>query len=114
MQRKTQSHIKQEKIPNARQLPSGTVVIDEETVKKHDDYIGKRIRRGLFRTKENIYINADVNGSYNILRKYLKVVKNTNIYDIVNLIEVCSTPSVFTISCEKPTPLGVGWIALYN
>ncbi len=72
--------------------------IDEETVKKHDDYIGKRIRRGLFRTKENIYINADVNGSYNILRKYLKVVKNTNIYDIVNLIEVCSTPSVFTVN----------------
>ncbi|MDY4078377.1 MAG: hypothetical protein SOY42_06270, partial [Clostridium sp.] len=30
---------------------------------------GKRISRGLYKTK-NIIINADVNGSYNILRKF--------------------------------------------
>jgi len=28
-----------------------------------------RVKRGLFKTKNNLYINADVNGSINILRK---------------------------------------------
>lgn len=36
--------------------------------------------------------------SYNILRKFLKAVKNTDIYNLVNLIEACSTPSVFTVN----------------
>lgn len=32
-------------------------------------FSGVRLRRGLYRTKEGILLNADVNGSYNILRK---------------------------------------------
>ncbi len=32
-------------------------------------FSGKRVKRGLYRTKNNIYVNADVNGAYNILRK---------------------------------------------
>jgi len=43
--------------------------LDNESIGKHDDYLGKRIKRGLFKSKEGILINADVNGSYNILRK---------------------------------------------
>lgn len=38
---------------------------------------GKRIERGLYQTKENHYINADINGSLNILRKYLNVASNS-------------------------------------
>lgn len=72
--------------------------LDKEEIKKHKEYCGKRIYKGLFKSKDKKLINADVNGSYNILRKYLNVVKNTNIYDIINLIEVCSTPSVFTVN----------------
>ena len=30
---------------------------------------GKRIKRGLYKTKDGILINADVNGASNILRK---------------------------------------------
>ena len=30
---------------------------------------GKRIKRGLYRSKNGTLINADVNGSYNIVRK---------------------------------------------
>jgi putative transposase len=30
---------------------------------------GKRIKRGLYKTNDGMLINADVNGSYNILRK---------------------------------------------
>lgn len=29
----------------------------------------ERVKRGLFRTKDGILLNADVNGSYNIMRK---------------------------------------------
>ena len=34
-------------------------------------FSGKRIKRGLYRAKEGLCLNADVNGSYNILRKAL-------------------------------------------
>lgn len=61
-------------------------------------FSGKRIKRGLYKSAQNQILNADVNGSYNIMRKYLNVVKNTNIYNLVNLIEACSTPSVFTVN----------------
>lgn len=43
--------------------------LDQEGIQKHDQYLGKRIYRGLFRTSNGILINADVNGGYNILRK---------------------------------------------
>ena len=43
--------------------------LDNESIEKHDEYVGKRVKRGLFRSKEGKLINADVNGAYNILRK---------------------------------------------
>ena len=43
--------------------------LDNETIEHHDAYLGKRVKRGLFRSASGIKINADVNGSYNILRK---------------------------------------------
>jgi len=43
--------------------------IDNETIEYHDVYMGQRIKRGLFKTKEEFHINADVNGAINILRK---------------------------------------------
>jgi putative transposase len=42
---------------------------DNEKICKHENYVGSRIKRGLFRTKENILVNADINGASNILRK---------------------------------------------
>jgi transposase len=45
--------------------------LDNEEVKKHDTYKGNRIKRGLFRTSQGYLINADVNGSANILVKFL-------------------------------------------
>ena len=35
---------------------------------------GKRIKRGLFRVSSGLVLNADINGSLNIMRKYLNVV----------------------------------------
>lgn len=43
--------------------------LDLEKIGKKESYAGKRIRRGLFRSGKGILINADVNGSYNIIRK---------------------------------------------
>lgn len=42
---------------------------DLEEIRKHENYCGKRIKRGLFRTKTGKLVNADVNGAANILRK---------------------------------------------
>jgi len=39
-----------------------------EEVKKHEMYLGKRIKRGLFQSSTRKLINADINGSLNILR----------------------------------------------
>ena len=46
--------------------------IDNELIEKHEEYLGQRIKRGLFKTKNGRLINSDINGSYNIMRKYLK------------------------------------------
>lgn len=39
-------------------------------------FSGKRIKRGLYKTKTSALVNADVNGSLNILRKHLNVASN--------------------------------------
>lgn len=48
--------------------------IDNEEIKKKETYFGKRIKRGLYCSKDGRLINADINGSYNIMRKGLKKV----------------------------------------
>jgi putative transposase len=40
-----------------------------ETLEKHDIYLGKRKKRGLFQSFVNQLINADINGSIGIVRK---------------------------------------------
>lgn len=43
--------------------------LDLEDICKHEQYKGKRINRGLYISFNKSKINADVNGSYNIMRK---------------------------------------------
>ena len=45
--------------------------LDLESVEHHDDYVGRRVKRGLFKSAKGVQINADINGSLNIGRKYL-------------------------------------------
>ena len=71
--------------------------LDHEEICHHDKYLGRRIHRGLFKSATGQVINADVNGSLNIMRRYLKVAQNIDIYKSINLVEVCSTPTVFTV-----------------
>ena len=65
--------------------------LDFESIKHHEKYLGKRIKRGLFRTKNKILINSDVNGSLNIGRKefgdgYFN--SSTNIGLVLNPVKV--------------------------
>ena len=63
--------------------------LDNESVEKHESYLGKRIKRGLFKSSKGKLINADLNGSLNILRKAVGEFKYP--------IEVCSTPLRVTL-----------------
>ena len=63
--------------------------LDNETIEKHESYLGKRIKRGLFKSAKNRIINADLNGSLNILKKVVG--------EFEYPIEVCSTPLRVTI-----------------
>ena len=63
--------------------------LDGETIEEHENYLGKRIERGLFRSAKGKLINADLNGSLNILRKVVG--------DFSYPIEVCSTPLRVTL-----------------
>ena len=51
---------------------SGVSSIDKEEINKEKYDKTRRIKRGLFRTKTGKIINSDINGSLNILRKYVK------------------------------------------
>jgi putative transposase len=53
--------------------------LDLEPIKFHEKYIGKRVKRGLFKYSNGL-VNADVNGSLNILRKVIKD-------DFINLLD---------------------------
>jgi putative transposase len=44
-------------------------LLDLESIEHHETYAGKRIHRGLFKSAKGYKINADVQGSYNIMRK---------------------------------------------
>ena len=84
---------------NEESYTSKCSFLDNEEVCKHAEYKGKRVKRGLFRASNGILINADVNGALNILKKYVeKAVRNKGeILNSLDLIEVCSTPAVYTV-----------------
>ena len=54
---------------NEESYTSKCSFLDGEEICKHETYMGRRVKRGLFVSKEGRKINADVNGSYNIMKK---------------------------------------------
>ena len=46
--------------------------LDNETLEWHKNYCGNRSHRGMFKSSNGRMLNADINGSFNIMRKYLK------------------------------------------
>ena len=72
--------------------------LDNEPLGKKDSYLGKRVKRGLFRSAKNKTINADLNGSLNILKKVFGEFQYS--------IEACCTPVRITPSlCNNYTDL---------
>jgi len=52
-----------------------------EELKQQENYLGKRIKRGLFQSSVGKLINADINGALNIMRK---VVDDSLVKEIIN------------------------------
>ena len=64
----------------------------KSTTELNYKFSGKRIVRGLYKSLKGRLINADLNGSLNILKKVVP-----NAFDKCYGIEVCSTPKVITL-----------------
>ena len=61
-------------------------------------FSGTRIYRGLYQTADGRLINADVNGSYNIMKKYLETNEAWDDQKWSDCVEVYSTPRVIVVS----------------
>lgn len=66
-------------IINEESYTSKCSFLDNEPVKKHEVYLGIRVKRGLFKSSTGIKINADCNGSLNIARKAIPEFNINNI-----------------------------------
>ena len=79
-----------------------------ESLKKHDNYNGERITRGLFKSSTNKNINADLNGAINIMRKKLnlKEIKGERLYNPIVMKII--TPQRIKLSYEVEKPIGKG------
>jgi len=74
--------------------------IDKEEVCHHENYVGKRVKRGLFKTKDGILINADINGSLNIGRKYMQSQKNYTNKIHNQLLNYMSNPKIVNVKFD--------------
>jgi IS605 OrfB family transposase len=79
-----------------------------EEIKQKEKYKGSREKRGLYSSSIGKYINADLNGAINIMRKKLnlKEIKGEGLYNpiVVKII----TPQRINLSCEVEKPTGKG------
>ena len=82
---------------NEESYTSKASFIDQDEIPVYDgtrhSFSGKRVHRGLYQSKEGIFINADVNAACNILRKAVKTAFDkvsdfTYLYQTVNTIYV--------------------------
>ena len=68
------------------------IPVFNSTAELNYKFSGKRIKRGLYQSSSGMIINADLNGSLNILKKAVP-----NAFEKCYGIEVCSTPKVITL-----------------
>ena len=65
-----------------------------EKVEKKKEYMGERIKRGLFQSSVGKLINADINGAINIMRKVVKIEK-------VKGINICNPERIKLVGSKK-------------
>jgi IS605 OrfB family transposase len=78
---------------------SGCSALDLESVDRKSYNKKRRITRGLFRSNKGHLINADVNGSLNILRKYLKLKCIPKLIQSVMDNGVVDAPKRISVAC---------------
>lgn len=67
-------------------LDNDDIPIFKKGFKGNYIFSGKRVTRGLYKSKDKILLNADINGSLNILKKYLIAKKESSkVNELVNL-----------------------------
>ena len=84
-------------IVNEESHTSKCSFIDKEEICHHENYIGKRVKRGLFKTKDGILINADINGSLNIGRKYMQSQKQYTNKIHNQLLKYMNNPKIVNV-----------------
>lgn len=67
-----------------------------EPLKKQESYLGKRVKRGLFKSSSNKVLNADINGAIGILRKG-NVISDVQLMNLRNRGDVVSPKMLNTI-----------------
>ena len=85
-------------LTNEENYTSKCSFLDDEPICKHEKYLGKRVKHGMFKSSDGTIINADVNGSLNILKKYLIKIAVWNSQIREDLIKVCRTPNLCKIT----------------
>jgi putative transposase len=68
----------------AEEYTSKCSFVDNERIAKHPSYLGKRVKRGLFRSKAGTLLNADCNAAANIGRKVFPMVFTYGTVDAVS------------------------------
>ncbi|OUJ18382.1 IS605 OrfB-like transposable element containing RNAse H-like and Zn finger domain [Methanonatronarchaeum thermophilum] len=76
--------------------------LDGEPVEHHEEYIGTRIERGLFKAGDGTLINADVNGAHNIARRGIGKYNETS----SDVRGVVTTPETTTVDPTSATQVG--------
>jgi IS605 OrfB family transposase len=72
---------------------SKTDSLAKEEICKHETYLGKRISRSLFSSSKKKLLNADLNGTINIMRKYEMKYNNRDIEEIKG-ITICNPKKI--------------------
>lgn len=81
-------------ILNEESYTSKCDALSLEDLKYKKEYFGKRVKRGLYKSRTNEIINADINGSLNILRK---VIGN----DFISLLNRGLVKNPFIVKYDK-------------
>ena len=82
------------------QYTSVTDSLAKEEICYHKNYMGKRIKRGLFSSSTGKLINADLNGAINIMRRYYT--HHLKIGDMENIIGInLFNPKVLRLAYEN-------------
>lgn len=63
--------------------------MSDEDMKKQENYLGKRVKRGLFKSSNGKVLNADINGAIGILRKK-NVFSDADLFSLRNRGDVVS------------------------